>query len=165
MLGYDQQVGELTPNLLDLDRFAVPVERVDKPWGYEIVFAATERYVGKVLVIEPGKRPRVTLHSLEPCVMPIGKNLWWTQAADRREWKIEQITPTATGGSTVTVTLQTNRALPAGLPAVGTRACFSELQSGSPYELFLPSQTPWTHRPADTTAAAPSADLEGVALG
>ena len=37
-------MGELTPNLLDLDRFAVPVERVEKPWGYEIVYAATDRY-------------------------------------------------------------------------------------------------------------------------
>lgn len=28
--------------------------RVDKPWGYELVWARTERYVGKVLHIEPG---------------------------------------------------------------------------------------------------------------
>ena len=41
-------VGDLTPNLLDLDRFAVPVERVEKPWGYELVYARTERYVGKL---------------------------------------------------------------------------------------------------------------------
>ena len=28
--------------------------RVDKPWGYELIWAATDRYVGKVLHIEPG---------------------------------------------------------------------------------------------------------------
>src|ERR1700758_3633988 len=28
--------------------------RVSKPWGYEIIWARTERYVGKVLHIEPG---------------------------------------------------------------------------------------------------------------
>lgn len=28
--------------------------RVDKPWGYEIVWAKTDRYVGKILHIEPG---------------------------------------------------------------------------------------------------------------
>ncbi len=28
--------------------------RVTKPWGYELVWARTERYVGKILHIEPG---------------------------------------------------------------------------------------------------------------
>lgn len=28
--------------------------RVDKPWGYELVWAKTDRYVGKILHIEPG---------------------------------------------------------------------------------------------------------------
>lgn len=28
--------------------------RVDKPWGYELIWAKTDRYVGKVLHIEPG---------------------------------------------------------------------------------------------------------------
>ena len=28
--------------------------RVDKPWGYEIIWARTDRYVGKILHIEPG---------------------------------------------------------------------------------------------------------------
>ena len=29
------------------------VERVDKPWGYELIFAHTDRYVGKILHIDP----------------------------------------------------------------------------------------------------------------
>jgi len=28
--------------------------RVAKPWGYEIIWARTDRYVGKILHIEPG---------------------------------------------------------------------------------------------------------------
>ena len=28
--------------------------RVEKPWGYELIWALTERYVGKILHIEPG---------------------------------------------------------------------------------------------------------------
>ena len=28
--------------------------RVDKPWGYEIIWAKADRYVGKILHIEPG---------------------------------------------------------------------------------------------------------------
>jgi quercetin dioxygenase-like cupin family protein len=31
-----------------------PPYRVEKPWGYELVWARTDRYVGKVLHIEPG---------------------------------------------------------------------------------------------------------------
>ena len=28
--------------------------RVDKPWGYELIWAKTDRYVGKILHIDPG---------------------------------------------------------------------------------------------------------------
>jgi mannose-6-phosphate isomerase len=28
--------------------------RVEKPWGYEVIWAKTDRYVGKILHIEPG---------------------------------------------------------------------------------------------------------------
>jgi mannose-6-phosphate isomerase len=36
-----------------MDAMDVPY-RVEKPWGYELVWARTERYVGKILHIEPG---------------------------------------------------------------------------------------------------------------
>ena len=32
----------------------VPPRKVSKPWGHELIFAHTDRYVGKILVIEPG---------------------------------------------------------------------------------------------------------------
>ena len=38
------------------------MKRVDKPWGHEVWFAHTERYVGKILVIEPGKRLSLQFH-------------------------------------------------------------------------------------------------------
>jgi mannose-6-phosphate isomerase-like protein (cupin superfamily) len=28
--------------------------RIEKPWGYELIWARTDRYVGKILHIEPG---------------------------------------------------------------------------------------------------------------
>lgn len=55
-------MSDLTPNLLDLDRFGVPVERVEKPWGYEIVYALTERYCGKVLFIKKGEQLSLQFH-------------------------------------------------------------------------------------------------------
>ena len=60
--GDDRPVGDLTPNLLDLDRFAVPVERVEKPWGYELVYASSERYLGKVLFIRAGEQLSLQFH-------------------------------------------------------------------------------------------------------
>ena len=36
--------------------------RVDKPWGHEIIWAHTVRYVGKILVFEPGKRLSFQYH-------------------------------------------------------------------------------------------------------
>ena len=58
-------VNDLTPNLLDLDRFAVPVERVEKPWGYELVYASTERYLGKVLFIRAGEQLSLQFHRVK----------------------------------------------------------------------------------------------------
>jgi mannose-6-phosphate isomerase-like protein (cupin superfamily) len=31
------------------------VERVDKPWGYELIWARTDRYVGKILHVKRGE--------------------------------------------------------------------------------------------------------------
>ena len=36
--------------------------RVDKPWGHEIIWAHTDRYVGKLLVLETGKRLSFQYH-------------------------------------------------------------------------------------------------------
>jgi len=39
--------------------------RVDKPWGHELIWAWTERYVGKLLVIETGKRLSLQHHEVK----------------------------------------------------------------------------------------------------
>jgi mannose-6-phosphate isomerase len=52
----------ISPNLLDLDRFAVDVKRVDKPWGYELVYAWTDRYCGKVIFIKGGEELSLQFH-------------------------------------------------------------------------------------------------------
>jgi mannose-6-phosphate isomerase-like protein (cupin superfamily) len=36
--------------------------RVDKPWGHEEIWALTDRYCGKILVIEAGRRLSLQLH-------------------------------------------------------------------------------------------------------
>ena len=39
--------------------------RVDKPWGHELIWAHTDRYVGKILVIETGKRLSLQRHEIK----------------------------------------------------------------------------------------------------
>jgi len=43
---------------------AVPVEprRIDKPWGHEIIWAHTDRYVGKILVVNAGEALSLQFH-------------------------------------------------------------------------------------------------------
>ena len=35
---------------------------VSKPWGHELIWAETDRYVGKIIVIEPGHRLSLQYH-------------------------------------------------------------------------------------------------------
>jgi mannose-6-phosphate isomerase len=51
-----------SPNLLDLDRFAVDVKRVEKPWGYELIYASTGRYCGKIIFIRAGEQLSLQFH-------------------------------------------------------------------------------------------------------
>jgi mannose-6-phosphate isomerase len=51
-----------SPNLVDLDRFASEVRRVEKPWGFEIVYALTDRYCGKVLFVRAGEQLSLQFH-------------------------------------------------------------------------------------------------------
>jgi mannose-6-phosphate isomerase-like protein (cupin superfamily) len=41
------------------------VERIDKPWGYELRFAKTERYAGKVLFIKAGSQLSLQYHEVK----------------------------------------------------------------------------------------------------
>jgi len=36
--------------------------RVDKPWGHELIWVLTDRYCGKVIVIETGRRLSLQYH-------------------------------------------------------------------------------------------------------
>ncbi|TMQ03509.1 MAG: cupin domain-containing protein, partial [Deltaproteobacteria bacterium] len=37
--------------------------RVEKPWGYEVIWAKADRYVGKILHIEPGQVLSLQYHN------------------------------------------------------------------------------------------------------
>ena len=41
------------------------VKKIDKPWGYELHFAVTDRYVGKVLFIRAGESLSLQYHRMK----------------------------------------------------------------------------------------------------
>ena len=51
-----------SPNLDTLDRWAVDVRKVEKPWGYELIWAVTDTYVGKVLFVKAGHALSLQFH-------------------------------------------------------------------------------------------------------
>ncbi len=51
-----------SPNLGGLDAWAVEPRRVDKPWGYELIWALTDDYLGKVLFVKAGESLSLQFH-------------------------------------------------------------------------------------------------------
>jgi mannose-6-phosphate isomerase len=54
-----------SPNLGGLDAWAFEPRKVEKPWGYELIWAETERYVGKVLFIKAGESLSLQFHRIK----------------------------------------------------------------------------------------------------
>jgi mannose-6-phosphate isomerase-like protein (cupin superfamily) len=42
-----------------------PITYIPKPWGYELIFAHTERYVGKILHINKGESLSLQFHEMK----------------------------------------------------------------------------------------------------
>ena len=63
------------------------VRRVPKPWGYEIIWAHTERYVGKVLHINAGHALSVQYHNQkdETVYLLKGEMKYWVKLGDELE--------------------------------------------------------------------------------
>ncbi|NUN14677.1 MAG: cupin domain-containing protein [Myxococcales bacterium] len=63
---------------------------INKPWGYELIFANTDRYVGKILHIEPGCALSLQYHEVkdESLYVLSGAVVLHTGPADAREQRI-----------------------------------------------------------------------------
>jgi len=55
----------LSPNLLDLDRFTVDVKKVDKPWGFELIYALTDSYCGKIIFVRKDEQLSLQFHRVK----------------------------------------------------------------------------------------------------
>jgi mannose-6-phosphate isomerase len=62
-----------SPNLGSLEPWATAVRRVEKPWGYELIWAVTDVYVGKVLFVKAG-------HSLSLQFHHVKDEAWYVQS-------------------------------------------------------------------------------------
>jgi len=51
-----------SPNYGALDRWAFEPRRVEKPWGWELIWAHAEQYVGKVLFVRAGESLSLQFH-------------------------------------------------------------------------------------------------------
>ena len=54
-----------SPNLSGLDRFAFETRRVEKPWGWELIWADAEDYVGKLLFVRAGHALSLQFHRVK----------------------------------------------------------------------------------------------------
>jgi mannose-6-phosphate isomerase-like protein (cupin superfamily) len=52
-----------SPNIDSLDRWAFQPRKVEKPWGWELIWADTELYVGKVLFVKAGESLSLQFHN------------------------------------------------------------------------------------------------------
>ncbi len=54
-----------SPNFEGLDRWTFPPRRVEKPWGFELIWAEAEAYVGKILFVRAGQSLSLQFHNVK----------------------------------------------------------------------------------------------------
>jgi mannose-6-phosphate isomerase-like protein (cupin superfamily) len=54
-----------SPNLEGLDPWVFQPRKVEKPWGYELIWAESENYVGKVLFVKAGESLSLQFHRVK----------------------------------------------------------------------------------------------------
>ena len=54
-----------SPNFEGLDRWSFEPRRVEKPWGFELIWAHADAYVGKVLFVRAGHSLSLQFHRVK----------------------------------------------------------------------------------------------------
>ncbi|HEY3920572.1 MAG TPA: hypothetical protein VGL76_00490 [Gaiellaceae bacterium] len=57
------EMGIDSPNIDSLDAWAFETRRVEKPWGWELIWALTDVYCGKVLFVRAGHSLSLQFHN------------------------------------------------------------------------------------------------------
>ncbi len=163
-----RQAATTLRNLEEAGRLLEAEEACDDPLRMAAYVLANKAVRGTVVALdadhtEPGpkrivRRPLVTLRSPDPCLISVGRELWWTDQPDGKEFVVEEICPGPGGGSDVVLKLMTSSGRTAH-PTVGRRACFSAHSTTPAWLGKLPDDDPWTHQTAGPAVhAAPIED-------
>ena len=68
--------------------------RVTKPWGHELIWAHTDRYVGKILVIDTGRRLSLQRHEVkDESILVVSGRLELTLEDDDGRIVVEELGP------------------------------------------------------------------------
>jgi mannose-6-phosphate isomerase-like protein (cupin superfamily) len=68
--------------------------RVDKPWGHELIWAQTDRYAAKILVIEAGRRLSLQYHERKlESILVLSGRLLLTLSDDTGHLQQEELAP------------------------------------------------------------------------
>ncbi len=79
---------------MTIDDMAAGARHVPKPWGHELIWAHTDRYVGKVLVIETGKRLSLQRHEVkDETIYVLSGRLLLQLEDDAGEVRVEELGP------------------------------------------------------------------------
>lgn len=71
----------------------VPVRRVDKPWGHEIIWAHNDLYVGKILHVKAGHALSVQYHNVkdETVYLLSGELRYWVKLGEAGELEDQRL--------------------------------------------------------------------------
>jgi hypothetical protein len=164
-----RQAATILRNLEEAGRLLEAEEACDDPLRMAAYVLTNKAVRGTVVAVDPNhaepgpkrivRRPLVTLRSPDPCLIPAGRELWWTGQPDGKEFVVEEVRPGRGGGSDVVLKLMTSSGTTA-LPTLGSRACFSAHSTKPAWLGKLPDDDPWTHQAA--APAATPAPIEGT---
>jgi len=71
----------------------VEVRKVPKPWGHEIIWAHTDRYVGKILHVKAGEKLSIQYHERkdETVYLLSGEMKYWVQLPGESELRDQKL--------------------------------------------------------------------------
>jgi mannose-6-phosphate isomerase len=78
-----------------MNKTAFEARRVDKPWGYELIWALTDRYCGKLLFVRAGHALSLQYHEVkdESWYVHDGRARLELGAVDGAERRVQEILP------------------------------------------------------------------------
>ncbi len=70
------------------------MKRVDKPWGHELIWAHTDRYVGKILHVKKGESLSLQYHRVkDETIMVLSGRLLFEHFAEREPPRATELAP------------------------------------------------------------------------